>query len=210
MVGAGRSGMDITQHIYPYAKRIYLSHHLQQKPPITDFMPNVVQKPVVERYTANGAIFKDGTEANFTHIIFCTGYSLTIPFLSADCNLQVHDNLVYPLYKHCINIYHPTMCFIGLPIYAYPIQLFDLQMRFVMQYYSGKLQLPSTQDMLADTERDLAERRERGLPRRKAHLVGERQVSHVQCNIMVLKYVNNFLCALVRLLWRAGGIDRNR
>lgn len=92
------------------------------------------------------------------------------------------------------------MCFIGLPIYAYPIQLFDLQMRFVMQYYSGKLQLPSTQDMLADTERDLAERRERGLPRRKAHLVGERQVSHVQCNIMVLKYVNNFLCALVRLL----------
>uniref|UniRef100_A0A034W0H1 Flavin-containing monooxygenase n=2 Tax=Endopterygota TaxID=33392 RepID=A0A034W0H1_BACDO len=204
MVGAGRSGMDITHHIYPYAERIYLSHHLQQKPPITDFMPNVVQKPVVERYTENGAIFKDGTEANFTHIVFCTGYDLTIPFLSADCNLQVHDNLVYPLYKHCINIYHPTMCFIGLPIYAYPIQLFDLQMRFVMQYYSGKLQLPSAEDMLADTERDLAERRERGLPRRKAHLVGERQFDYYD-ELVALTGIDNIRPVIKKLSKICGG-----
>ncbi|XP_036333059.1 senecionine N-oxygenase-like [Rhagoletis pomonella] len=204
MVGAGRSGMDITHHIYPYAKRVYLSHHLQEKPPITDFMPNVVQKPVVVRYTENGAIFKDGTQANFAHIIFCTGYSLTIPFLSADCNLHVHDNFVYPLYKHCININHPTMCFIGLPIYAYPIQLFDMQMRFVMQYYSRKLQLPSAEDMLVDTEHDLEERRARGLPRRKAHVVGERQFDYYD-ELAALTGIDNVRPVIKKLSKSCGG-----
>lgn len=56
-----------------------------------------------------------------------TGYTFSFPFLSVNCGLQLQDMfLVQPLYKHLININHPTMAIVGLQICAYSY-MYDLQ-----------------------------------------------------------------------------------
>lgn len=126
MIGAGPSGMDLANEVSKVAKRVSLSHH-QDPEPQTVFAANVDKRPDVERLTSNGAVFVDGTEQTYTVILYCTGFKYTFPFLSIDCGISVDDNYVAPLYKHCININHPTMALIGVPYYVCASQMFDLQ-----------------------------------------------------------------------------------
>ncbi|XP_067633494.1 senecionine N-oxygenase-like isoform X2 [Eurosta solidaginis] len=179
VVGGGPSGIDIVHHIYQHAKHIYLSHHLEAAPR-TDFMPNVTQKPDVERFTKDGAVFKDGSSASFSYVIFCTGYKFTFPFLSVDCGLNVDFNYVYPLYKHCLNINKSSMAIIGLPHQVCPAQLFDLQVRFVLTYFTGRKKMPSESEMLADMKADMEERWASGVTKRVAHKMGPRQFDYYE------------------------------
>lgn len=114
--------MDLANHISKTAQRIFLSHHLKEAPR-TDFMQCVTQKPDVKRFTETGAIFKDDSVEEFSHVIYCTGYQYSFPFLSCDCGIYVHNNHVQPLFKHCINIKYPTMAIIGLPFLVLPTQV---------------------------------------------------------------------------------------
>jgi hypothetical protein len=41
------------------------------------------------------------------------GYKYSFPFLTASCGISVKERRVGPLYKHLLNIRHPTMAFIG-------------------------------------------------------------------------------------------------
>lgn len=179
VIGAGPSGMDITNHISKFTKRVFLSHNLDPAP-CTDFMQNVTQKTVVQRFTADGAIFKDGTIESFDHIIFCTGYKYTFPFLSMDVSLRVDDNFVHPLYKHCINIHYPTMALIGLPFYVCPSQTADLQVRFALTYFTKKREFPSREEMFADLEKEIEQRRKKGLTNRQAHAMGDKQYNYYE------------------------------
>lgn len=126
VIGAGPSGMDLANEISKVAKRVTLSHH-QNPEPKTVFASNVDMRPDVERLTENGVVFVDGTEQDYSVIVYCTGYKYTFPFLSVDCGIAVDDNFVQPLYKHCININYPTMALIGVPFYVCASQMFDLQ-----------------------------------------------------------------------------------
>ncbi|XP_019892627.1 flavin-containing monooxygenase 3 isoform X3 [Musca domestica] len=177
IIGAGPSGMDLANHISKTANRIFLSHHLKEAPD-TDFMGTVTQKPDVKRFTRTGAIFKDGTEEEFSCVIFCTGYQYSFPFLSVDCGIYVTNNHVQPLYKHCINIQHPTMAIIGIPYLVLPTQCFDLQVRFALKYFVNEKELPSTEEMMEELRRDMKERKERGLSERDAHQMGEKQFDY--------------------------------
>lgn len=60
-------------------------------------------------------------------IISFAGYEFTFPFLSEKCGVTVEDNVVKPLYKHLINVAHPTMAFIGIPSKIVPFPFFDYQ-----------------------------------------------------------------------------------
>ena len=105
-----------------------------------------------------------------------------------------------PLYKHLINIKYPTMCLVGLPFYVCAFSLFDLQVnataafsrvtprplfrvdhllqvRFFIKTLTGEVALPSTEEMLADKDKDLQIRLAKGFDRRKAHMMGPMQVS---------------------------------
>lgn len=126
VIGAGPSGMDLANEVSKVAERVSLSHHQNPKPK-TVFAQNVDMRPDVERLTPNGAVFVDGTEQTYSTILYCTGYKYTFPFLSIDCGISVDDNYVQPLYKHCININHPTMALIGVPYIVCASQMFDLQ-----------------------------------------------------------------------------------
>lgn len=179
VIGAGPSGYDLTRIVSKVATRVTLSHHLKEKP-ITDFLPNVIQKPDVVRLTKEGAIFADGSNQSFSIIFYCTGYKYSFPFLSEDCGVSFDDNYVRPLFKHCLSIHRPSLGFIGLPFYVCAFQMFDLQTRFCLTFMSQRKVLPTTEEMLADTERKMNEHFAKGFRKHQAHLMGEDQFNYYQ------------------------------
>ncbi|XP_039441096.1 uncharacterized protein LOC120421863 [Culex pipiens pallens] len=180
LVGAGYSASDIAIATAKVARSLTVSHHDPNKVNFGN-LPTLVTKPTISKLTPTGVEFVDGTAINCSVIIYCTGYRFTYPFLSVDCGITVEDNHVTPLYKHVININHPSMALIGVPFYCCPTQMMDLQARFCIQYFTGSRSLPSRSDMLADTEADLEERKRRGLPKKWMHkLVDDMQFKYYE------------------------------
>lgn len=172
VVGAGSSGTDLTQEIGKFAECVVWSHHL--KKPLNLKNERIIQKPDIEKFTANGVVFTDGSCEMISIVLYCTGYEFTFPFLSVDSNISSHDNYVQPLYKHCLSINRPSIAIIGLIFQNCPFQTFDLQLRFCLKFMTGGELLPSREEMLADMEKDMNERwAARGLSKRKAHMFGE-------------------------------------
>lgn len=172
VIGGKFSAVDIVQQTARHAQSVTWSHHLKKEPDLTGFGANVTQKPDVLKLCEKDVVFVDGSRSQFTTIIYCTGYEYKFPFLSVDCGVSTCDDFVRPLYKHCLNINRPTMGFIGLANLVCPNQLFSLQSRFCLSFITGKKELPTRQEMLDDYEADLNERWKRGLPKKKAHLMG--------------------------------------
>lgn len=168
LVGAGYSASDIAIATVKVAKSVTISHHNPDKVDF-DIEGSITVKPGILKLTSTGAVFVDGTEKNVSTIIYCTGYKYTFPFLSVDCGIRLEDNHVEPLYKHVININHPTMALIGVPFYCIPTQMMDLQARFCMKFFTGELKLPPKDEMLQDMEADIAYRRSKDLPRKWMH-----------------------------------------
>lgn len=171
LVGAGPSGVDIVQEIAKVAAKVFWSNHLTTPKSIAH--ENLVQKPDVAELTAVGASFVDGSRESFDEIVYCTGYKYTFPFFSVDGGLACDDNFVRPLFKHCLNINQPSIGIIGLPVYVCPFQTFDLQIRFCLTFMTGRKELPSKEEMLEDTKRDMNGRWQRGFKREKAHAFGK-------------------------------------
>ncbi|XP_037713560.1 senecionine N-oxygenase [Drosophila subpulchrella] len=177
VIGAGPSGMDLSNIISRSAERVTISHHL------TDigeniFFENVQQKPDVRELDENGAFFVDGTYEEFDTIFFCTGYKYAFPFLTVNSGIYVEDNYVQELYKQCINIRNPSMSLIGLPFYVCAAQMMDIQARFIMSYYNGSNELPSTEEMLKDTYDRMTKIWHDGYRKRHAHMLGPRQIDY--------------------------------
>lgn len=172
VIGAGPSGTDLTLEAAAVAKTVYFSHHVPEKLKQLVFPANVVQVPDVLRILPDSVEFVDGSQQPVTIIFYCTGFRYSFPFLHPDCGVQVDDNWVRPLYKHVLNINHPSMAFIGLPFYVCATLMFDLQARFCVKFYSGQLPMPGKEEMLLDHEREMNERWGKGLKKRQAHMMG--------------------------------------
>ncbi|RZF40843.1 hypothetical protein LSTR_LSTR003353 [Laodelphax striatellus] len=175
VVGGGPSGNDIALDISSTAKQVLLSHHIKEGI-LTKFPPNVRLKPDIERIKLKTVHFSDGTICpDVDVLLYCTGYKYSFPFLSDDCGITVEENCVQPLFKHFININHPTMCFIGLPFYVCAFTMFDLQVRAFLCYLNGDVILPSKELMLLDTRDEMRIRAEKGLKKKQFHMMGEDQ-----------------------------------
>ncbi|KAG5680244.1 hypothetical protein PVAND_009766 [Polypedilum vanderplanki] len=171
VIGAGSSGTDLSQEISSKAEKVFWSHHLKSH--VNLKMTNIIQKPDISKFSEDGVLFSDGTFEKINAVVYCTGYEFTFPFLSVDSHVSCYENYVQPLYKHCININRPSLAFIGLIFLNCPFQTFDLQLRFILKFLTCKKPLPSRDEMLEDTEKDMNERWARGVQRRKAHSLGE-------------------------------------
>lgn len=173
VVGGNFSAVDIVQQTSELAKSVTWSHHLKEKPDIKAFGPNVTEKPDVQRLSEETVEFADGSFAQPTVIVYCTGYEYKFPFLSVDCGINTCEGFVKPLFKHCLSINRPTLGFIGLANLICPNQVFCLQSRFCLSFMTGRKMLPSKEEMLKDFEEDLLVRSNvRKLPSRKNHLMG--------------------------------------
>ncbi|XP_063825183.1 senecionine N-oxygenase isoform X2 [Ostrinia nubilalis] len=177
VVGAGPSGMDIALEITSVTDLVILSHHLKEKPQ-TVFPENLVQKPDVMKLEGRKAVFQDGSEYDVDVVFLCTGYQYNFPFLHSSCGIVVEENCVEPLYKHLVNIHHPSMCFIGVPYYVCAFSMFDLQVRFYVRSMNGTFSLPTPAQMTEHWEQEKQDRASRGYTKRQAHMMGPDQAEY--------------------------------
>ncbi|KAJ0177479.1 hypothetical protein K1T71_007488 [Dendrolimus kikuchii] len=174
VIGAGPSGMDIALEITSVTEKVILSHHLKEQPR-TIFPDNLELKPDVVRFDGRKVFFQDGSEDEVDVVFLCTGYLYNFPFLHESCGIVVEDNCVEPLYKHLVNIYHPTMCMIGVPYYVCAFSMFDLQVRYYIRSMNGTFSLPTPEEMTAHWEEEKQDRASRGYTKRQAHMMGPDQ-----------------------------------
>lgn len=179
VIGNGASGVDVLRLLSKTSERVTFSVKKQSDKSFEMLRSKLPEKcslqNVVKRFTETGAEFVDGSHETFTTVIWATGYDFSYPFLSADCGVHVDDRFLQPLYKQIINIHHPTMAFIGIPYTVCTTQMYDLQVRFAMQYITGAKKLPSTSEMLTDMRAVTQIHWNKGYPKRNTHFLGPEQ-----------------------------------
>jgi cation diffusion facilitator CzcD-associated flavoprotein CzcO len=173
LLGASASGVDISIDLRNSAHTVYLSHHGDR---ITCKLPdNLEQHQEMKEVFADGTVlFQDGQKRQADVIIFCTGYYLSFPFLTDDCEITVKDNRITHLYKHLFNIKYPSMSFIGLGRQVCFFPQFSLQSRLVLAILSDKAMLPTKEEMLLDVAEEFKEKMSQG-NKTHAHFLGPKQ-----------------------------------
>ncbi|XP_015511102.1 flavin-containing monooxygenase FMO GS-OX-like 4 [Neodiprion lecontei] len=148
VLGAASSGADIGIELTGYARHVYLSHN---NPRLISALPaNMTEVMGVTGVEGNRFILKDGTSLFADAFLYCTGYKYSFPFLDETCGITVDDNYVHPLYRHMINVEHPTMCFVGIPLVVVPFPMFHIQVQYFIASLKGNVRLPSKDIMLQD------------------------------------------------------------
>nr|XP_033324761.1 flavin-containing monooxygenase FMO GS-OX-like 2 isoform X1 [Megalopta genalis] len=150
VLGAASSGIDIAIDLADHATRVYLSHNNNR---LKSTLPaNVSEVMGLARVDGLRFHLKDETAVTADTFIFCTGYKFTFPFLDETSGIRVDDNHVAPLYKHLINIDHPTMCIVGIPTIVIPFPMFHVQVQYFLALLKNKAGLPSRSVMLEDSK----------------------------------------------------------
>lgn len=101
---------------------------------------------------------------NIHHVILCTGYHLTVPFLPhlhADASpadqaggevLVTDGTMFHNLHKDMFYIPDPSLAFVGVPFFTATFTLFEFQAMVVAKVFAGLAQLPSEQAMRSEYE----------------------------------------------------------
>ena len=145
------------------------------EPFISPLPSTITQTPAIQSFTAEGVVLTSGEILKVDSVIFCTGYLYTFPFLSESCQITVKDGYINSLYKHIININHPTMSFIGIPSTVLPFPLFYNQIYYVLASLEKTMVLPSESDMLKEENEDLKLRLNKGWALKYGHKFGDLQ-----------------------------------
>ncbi|XP_041969174.1 senecionine N-oxygenase-like [Aricia agestis] len=145
LLGSGASGLDLAMHLSNVTAKLVHSHHRKYNEPY--FSDRYVKKPDIKEFTPNGVIFEDGTFEEIDDAIFCTGYFYSHPFVDKSSGLTLSGKFVLPLYRHIVNIRHPSMTFLGV-VNVVITRTMDAQAEYVASLIAGKFKLPSQEDML--------------------------------------------------------------
>jgi dimethylaniline monooxygenase (N-oxide forming) len=141
----------------------------QQHPLINDSLNNVILagrvqvRPNVKEFTENGVIFEGDTEVTEVDaVVFATGYKMELPFV--DKSIIAPSNNEVSLYKNMFSsdLLHPhTLALVGLVQPLGPIHTTsEMQSRWFAALMSGKVRLPSKDEMKAVIAREKAFYRE--------------------------------------------------
>ena len=179
VLGASNSGQDIGMEIAEVAKSVILSSN---NPPLSSPLPkNMTQELGINHCNGpDSFIMKDKKEIKDVDVLLlCTGYKYDYPFLSKSCDVSVqHRMMIKPLFKHVININHPTMCFIGTCSTINPFPQFNLQAQLYVKYLAGLIDLPSKEEMMDELRNELEMMENDGKPLRHFHKLGMNQFAY--------------------------------
>ncbi|XP_061349047.1 flavin-containing monooxygenase FMO GS-OX5-like [Gastrolobium bilobum] len=123
--------------------------------------------------------FEDGFSIHADAIIHCTGYKYHLPFLETNGIVTVDDNRVGPIYKHVFPpALAPWLSFIGLPYKDAVFHVSELQSKWVAKVLSGKVHLPTEEEMTESVKDYYKLMEENGLPKRYTHSLRPFQVDY--------------------------------
>ncbi|XP_066304921.1 uncharacterized protein [Branchiostoma lanceolatum] len=180
IIGALASGIDLCVEIAGMAERIVLSHSNPPDMKINKLPPNVTEASRVEKIIGPNTLrFQDGQEFQADDIVYCTGSRLSLPFLTPECGITVHQGRAFPIYKHVLNTTYPSMSFVGLTHHSITFPLFQLQVSLALGALDGSLNLPSKAAMDQEVDQDFKARLEAGQAPHQAHDVFPLHLSYI-------------------------------
>ncbi|XP_049933272.1 flavin-containing monooxygenase FMO GS-OX-like 5 isoform X2 [Nymphaea colorata] len=173
LIGSAASATDISRDIAPVAKEVHVSSRSasDETTKSQTGYNNMWLHPMIQGTLEDGTvIFNDGTSVIADVILHCTGYKYYFPFLDTNVIVTVDDNRVGPLYKHIFPpSLAPSLSFIGIPWKVVPFPLFELQSKWVAGILSGRIALPTEQEMMDDVEAFYTQLKATGYPKRYTH-----------------------------------------
>ncbi|XP_078165674.1 flavin-containing monooxygenase FMO GS-OX-like 2 isoform X2 [Carex rostrata] len=162
IIGSSASAVDISRDVAQFAKEVHIASRsttgtIPSKVPSYE---NMWFHSRIERAEAGGSVvFCDGSLVYADVIMHCTGYKYHFPFLETNGVLTVDDNCVGPLYKHVfLPQLAPFLSFIGI--------------------LSGRIELPSEEEMIKDVKADYDKVEMKGWPKRYTHNVSDFQFEY--------------------------------
>ncbi|XXG75908.1 hypothetical protein AAC387_Pa08g0375 [Persea americana] len=184
LIGSSVSAFDISGDICAFAKEVHLSSRsAPDKQPMSKQpgYDNVWLHSMIERAHADGTVaFRDGSSVRADIILHCTGYKYDFPFLKVNDIVTVDDNCVGPLYKHIFPpLLAPWLSFIGLPWRVILFPLCEMQSKWVACVLSGRLALPSQEEMMMDVKDFHSKLDAAGLPKHYTHNMSDYQFDYV-------------------------------
>ncbi|KAL9254293.1 Flavin-containing monooxygenase FMO GS-OX-like 1-like protein [Drosera capensis] len=155
IIGSGASAYDISRDTAKVAKEV----HLSSRSPLAKLSrlnayPNIWLHSGVVCANGDGKVtFQDGSAVHADTMLHCTGYNYDHSFLKTNGSITIDDNRVGPLYKHVFPPdLSPGLSFVGLPHKTILFLMMELQSRWIAQVLSGKVSLPSKENMIADID----------------------------------------------------------
>ncbi|GLT34086.1 hypothetical protein SLA2020_086290 [Shorea laevis] len=184
LIGSSASAVDISRDIAGVAKEVHVASRAvadetYMKQPGYD---NMWRHSMIECACEDGTvIFRNGKGILADVIMHCTGYKYHFPFLETNGTVSVDDNRVDPLYKHTFPCsLAPWLSFIGIPWKIVPFPVFELQSKWVAGVLSGRIMLPSQEEMMEDVKTLYLTIGASGIPKRYTHFMDEAQFEY--CN----------------------------
>ncbi|KAF1363703.1 FAD/NAD(P)-binding domain-containing protein [Lizonia empirigonia] len=179
LIGGSVSATDIARELSPLAHTIYQSHRNGAFDLPPSLLPEngirIEEVASFELPTSSPAALspadpiplsltlKSGAKlCAIHHVILCTGYHLTLPFLpslhaddvaarNADEHVLVTDGTMFHnLHRDIFYIPDPTLAFVGVPFFTATFTLFEFQAMVVARVFAGAAVLPSEADMRAE------------------------------------------------------------
>jgi len=174
LLGCGPSAVDIMAELSNSCNKVYFSHRGNKVPSVLP--KNVIEVPTISHVDKDGYfVFEDGLTIKVDVFLPCTGYLIDFPFFSPDVGILVKENKVLDLYKHIFSIKYPSLSFVGLTWQNTPFPAMHQQCQFIAKVITGAIQLPTSGEMLKDTEKERAERINSGKSTKYFHRMGNRQ-----------------------------------
>jgi hypothetical protein len=119
-----------------------------------DFLPLVAEKriqvkPWIARIQGQRVQFEDGTADTFDAILFSTGFSLHLPYLSEELRHRLRvDDYSLDLYRYTFTPEFDRLAFVGLHDQSGPLlPALELQARWVAYTWSGLVNPVTTDEM---------------------------------------------------------------
>ncbi|KAF6152992.1 hypothetical protein GIB67_021597 [Kingdonia uniflora] len=182
VIGSSASAIDISRDIAGVAKEVHVASRSITKETASEQLDNknIWLHPMIERALDDGTvIFGNESSADVDAILHCTGYKYHFPFLETSNIVNVDDNCVGPLYQHIFPpLLAPWLSFVGLPWKVIPFPLFELQSKWVAGVLSGRIQLPSQEEMMAKVEEFYLKLEAAGVPKRYTHNMSDYQFDY--------------------------------
>ncbi|XP_039170059.1 flavin-containing monooxygenase FMO GS-OX-like 4 [Eucalyptus grandis] len=182
LIGSAASAVDVSRDIAKVAREVHVASRSYEYDTLgmQSGHDNIWLHPMIEKAHEDGKVtFLDGSYVGADIILHCTGYKYHFPFLETNGIVSVDDNRVGPLYKHVFPPHlAPWLSFVGLPWKAVPFPQFEHQSKWIAGVLSGRISLPSEEEMMEDVKDLYSELKALGIPKRYTHNLANSQFEY--------------------------------